>query len=160
MRNCQSTQMKCLRCDKVSSINATGVCVDCRKRACETCGKEFVYLVRNAAETNCTRCRHLSVVTRLKIKASGIIHGEKGERMRQLLLAVIFSSSLVGCFWNTEPKPTPTSGSGGGSALGTFHQGPYCTPEGFEPHKCCNSPGGYCEDDKHCHSSKEKCKKQ
>lgn len=47
------------------------------------------------------------------------------------------------------------SGSGGGSRpRGVFHPGPYHDPE---TGKFCNPPGGYCEGDKRCHSSPDKC---
>lgn len=46
----------------------------------------------------------------------------------------------------SAPKP--------GKPLGVFHPGPYSDPE---TGKTCNAPGGYCEDDKSCHSSAEKC---
>jgi hypothetical protein len=68
-----------------------------------------------------------------------------------LSIVTIFSLSACGMFGGGSNE------GGGGSQLGTFHPGPY-TDEATG--KTCNAPGGYCEDDKSCHSSASKCKKQ
>lgn len=66
------------------------------------------------------------------------------------LLAIIALVSIVAC--------SKDEGGGGGDKpgkkLGVFHPGPYKDPV---TGKHCNAPGGYCEDDKSCHSAPEKC---
>lgn len=74
--------------------------------------------------------------------------------MKNLFLMAFLFVSLGACSSNdggsgSNPKP--------GKELGTFHPGPYKDPA---TGKHCNAPGGYCEDDKSCHSSPSKCHKR
>lgn len=48
------TKMFCKRCERVCSINASGVCQDCRRITCTRCGKSI--LVRSATSKVCASC--------------------------------------------------------------------------------------------------------
>lgn len=68
-----------------------------------------------------------------------------------LMLPLIAACSLFG-----SKKDEPSKPSKPGREKGTFHPGPYTDPE---TGKFCNPPGGFCDADKHCHSSPDKCLK-
>lgn len=78
--------------------------------------------------------------------------------MKKFLAISLLLGGLSGCsLFGGGDKPGPQPSSPGGGGLGTFHPGPY---KDEATGKSCNAPGGYCEDDKQCHSSAAKCKKQ
>lgn len=73
--------------------------------------------------------------------------------MKNVFLLAVLGVSLSACFSSSdgssdEPAPKPPR------SRGVFHPGPYTD---HETGKTCNAPGGFCESDKRCHSSAEKC---
>lgn len=73
--------------------------------------------------------------------------------MKQLLLMCLVLMFAAACSLFGDK-----SDEGGSSkpprSRGVFHPGPYTDPS---TGKTCNAPGGFCENDKRCHSSAEKC---
>jgi hypothetical protein len=74
-----------------------------------------------------------------------------------LAAAAMMTVTACGLFGGGEKPDTNTGGGGTTSSQGDFKPGPYTNPA---TGRTCNAPGGYCVDDKACHSSADKCKKR
>ena len=48
-------KQNCLKCNKLSSANALGICIDCQYQPCKVCGKTYKLNIRGHS-FKCTKC--------------------------------------------------------------------------------------------------------